>query len=98
MLFDVLTGNIQRDGRVIAAACVKGNIFQQIFHYRMQPSCTDILGSKVELHGNLGNTLDCALVELQIDIIHTQKLAVLEGEGIFRFRQNTHEILFGKAV
>ena len=96
MFVHVTFVDVQRERGIISAR-IERNVFQKIFHNGVQTARADVFAGGVEFHRNFRDTLDCAFVELEQNIIYAQQLAVLERERVFRFRQNAHEVFFRQA-
>ena len=84
VLFDVLRVHLYGNYGIVVAARVERNVFEEVLHNRVKPSCAYILGGGVYKLGNLGNLFDCVGLELQVYVVDSQKSGVLRSYRVLR--------------
>lgn len=97
MFFNISAVDFHGYERIIAAACIETDVFEQIFHNGVQSARADVFAGQIDFFGNLRDRLNRVGRKLQIDIIHCEQNCILLGKRMLRIRQNVDKILFREA-
>ncbi len=75
---------------------IEGNIGQQLFHDRVQPRAPMFSVPEFTWYAISANSSIAILCEDEFDFLGVEQRHVLGYQGVFRFREDTHEIILGK--
>ena len=67
--------------------CIKGNIVKQVFYYRMQPSCSDVLTRFIGIEGRLRDGVFSIIRKAEMDVIRFKQGLILLCDSILRLCQ-----------
>jgi hypothetical protein len=84
--------------RLCAAAGIKGNLFQQALHHRMQTPRADVFGAFIDLPGDLGDPPHRIGLEHQGNVFRLEQRFILPGQAGVGSGQDALEILHRQAL
>src|SRR5205085_8747949 len=83
---------IDHDDLLNQVGTLEGNLVEQFFHHGMQPPCSDVFGAVVDLGGEVGDAIDGAGSERQLDPFSLHQRHVLFDERAARLGENPDEL------
>src|SRR5579864_5480764 len=89
-------GGVELDRLFLHFRRLKGDLLEDLFENRMQAARADVFGMLVYARGVAGDGRDGVVAERKLEAFGIEESDVLLDEGVFRFREDAHEIRLGK--